>query len=111
MASRSSLRRSRRRSTSRHSRSSASSTSSPTPAGPLAGLRILDLGVVIAGSFPGTLLADLGADVVKVEPHHGDSLRAFAPTWFGYNKGKRSTVIDLQHPEGLEAFYRLVRSA
>ena len=79
--------------------------------GPLAGLRVLDLGMVIAGSFGGSLFAELGADVVKVEPPTGDSLRAFAPTWLGYNKGKRGVVIDLQRPEGREVFLRLVMTA
>ena len=79
--------------------------------GPLAGFRVLDLGMVIAGSFGGTLLAELGADVIKVEPPGGDSLRAFAPTWLGYNKGKRGVVIDLHQAEGREALLRLVGTA
>ena len=83
----------------------------PQPSGPLTGIRVLDLGVVIAGSFPGTVMAELGADVIKIEPPTGDSLRAFAPTWIGYNKGKRSAVIDLQKPAGREVFLRLVRTA
>ena len=50
------------------------------PAGPLAGLRILDISTVVAGPFASALLADLGADVLKVEkPGTGDSLRALAP--------------------------------
>jgi crotonobetainyl-CoA:carnitine CoA-transferase CaiB-like acyl-CoA transferase len=90
----------------------------PTPAGaapasrgPLEGLRVIDLGVVIAGSFGGTLFAELGADVMKVEPRGGDSLRVFAPTWLGYNKNKRSAVIDLQTESGRAAFLELVRTA
>jgi crotonobetainyl-CoA:carnitine CoA-transferase CaiB-like acyl-CoA transferase len=83
----------------------------PHPKGPLEGLRILDLGVVIAGTFPGTLLGELGADDIKVEPPGGDSLRNFAPTFLGYNKGKRSMAVDLQKPGGREVFHRLVREA
>jgi len=50
------------------------------PAGPLAGLRILDISTVVAGPFASALLADLDADVLKVEkPGTGDSLRALAP--------------------------------
>jgi crotonobetainyl-CoA:carnitine CoA-transferase CaiB-like acyl-CoA transferase len=76
---------------------------------PLAGLRVLDLSRVLAGPYCTMALADLGADVVKVErPGTGDETRAWGPPWAGgeaayylsVNRSKRSCAIDLQHPEG-----------
>ena len=78
---------------------------------PLAGHKVLDLGTIIAGTYAGSLLAELGADVVKVEPPAGDNLRAGALTFAGYNLGKRGIVLDLQQPSGLRAFERLVSGA
>ncbi len=91
------------------------------PAGALAGLRVLDLSRVLAGPWAGQLLADLGADVVKVErPGLGDDTRAWGPPWLddgegratsetayylSANRNKRSVTIDLSQPEG----QRLVR--
>lgn len=79
--------------------------------GPLAGFRVIDLGTIIAGTYAGSLLAELGADVVKVEPPTGDPLRGYGPTFAGYNKGKRGLVIDLRSEAGREAFYALVKQA
>lgn len=79
--------------------------------GPLAGIRVLDLGSIIAGTYAGSLLAALGADVVKVESPSGDSLRNFGPTFFGYNLGKRSLVLDLKHEEGRATFLEMVARA
>lgn len=76
--------------------------------GPLAGVRVLDLGTILAGPYAGSLLAELGADVLKVEPPEGDSFRV---TGFIYNKGMRSLAIDLRAPDGAQAFADLVRSA
>jgi len=91
------------------------------PAGALAGLRVLDLSRVLAGPWAGQLLADLGADVVKVErPAQGDDTRAWGPPWLdddegratseaayylSANRNKRSVTVDLSQPEG----QRLVR--
>jgi crotonobetainyl-CoA:carnitine CoA-transferase CaiB-like acyl-CoA transferase len=83
----------------------------PAAAGPLAGIRVLDLGSIIAGTYAATLLRALGADVVKVESPTGDNLRNFGPTFFGFNLGKRSLVLDLSRTEGRDAFYQLVRTA
>ena len=80
-------------------------------AGPLAALKVLDLGSIIAGTYAGSLLASLGADVIKLESLSGDNLRAFGPTFFGYNLGKRSLSMDLRSAAGRAAFYRLVRTA
>jgi crotonobetainyl-CoA:carnitine CoA-transferase CaiB-like acyl-CoA transferase len=77
-------------------------------AGPLAGVRIIDLGTILAGPFAGSLLSELGADVLKVEPLEGDSFRV---TGFIYNKGMRSIAMDLRNPAGREAFYALVKTA
>jgi crotonobetainyl-CoA:carnitine CoA-transferase CaiB-like acyl-CoA transferase len=82
-----------------------------TKTGPLAGRRILDLGTIIAGTYAGSLLAELGADVIKVEALTGDPLRSYGPTFVGYNKGKRGLAIDLRSETGREAFYGLVKRA
>ena len=60
-----------------------------------AGVRVLDLGTILAGPYAGTLLAGLGADVVKVEAPAGD---AFRETGFVYNRGMRGLAIDLSQP-------------
>jgi len=86
------------------------------PTGPLAGLRVLDISTVVAGPFAAALLADYGADVLKVEmPGVGDALRALAPHkggvplwWKVTNRNKRGITLDLRKPEGLELFGRLV---
>ncbi|MHB0790239.1 CaiB/BaiF CoA transferase family protein [Bradyrhizobium sp. 5.13L] len=87
-------------------------TSSPTP---LAGLKVLDFGHTIMGPCAGVLLADLGADVVKIEPVDGDPTRrlpGFAAGFFAtYNRNKRSIAIDLKRPEGQAIVYRLVKDA
>jgi crotonobetainyl-CoA:carnitine CoA-transferase CaiB-like acyl-CoA transferase len=75
---------------------------------PLRGLRVLNLGTVLAGPFTGTLLADLGADVIKVEVPGGDDFRLRG---MPYIRGQRGVALDLKHPDGLEAFSALVRSA
>lgn len=77
--------------------------------GPLEGIRVLDLGAIIAGPLTASLLAELGADVIKVEPLTGDSFRG--PGFNAYNKGQRSIALDLRNPLGHRAFLRLVESA
>jgi crotonobetainyl-CoA:carnitine CoA-transferase CaiB-like acyl-CoA transferase len=83
----------------------------------LAGIHVLDVTQVMAGPFCGMVLADLGADVVKVEPPAGDSTRqmpgavgADSPSFNAVNRGKRSIVLDLKVREGRDACERLVRS-
>ncbi len=78
------------------------------PAGPLAGLKVLNLGTVLAGPLAGNLLSELGADVLKIEPPAGDSFRVKG---FAYNRGMRSIALDLRNEDAREAFYELVRSA
>jgi crotonobetainyl-CoA:carnitine CoA-transferase CaiB-like acyl-CoA transferase len=79
--------------------------------GPLAGVRILDLGNIIAGPLASAVLANFGADVIKVESPTGDSFRAYALAFVGFNQGKRSLCLDLKRPEGREAFYEIVRQS
>ncbi len=84
-------------------------------AAPLAGLKVLDLGHTIMGPCAGLILADLGADVVKIEPREGDPTRrlpgfgaGFFPT---FNRNKRSLALDLKQPEGRAALHRLAAQA
>lgn len=92
---------------------------SPQPPAPLAGIRIVDLSQNLAGPFATQILADLGADVVKVEPPTGDAARAWGPPFQGgesplflcANRNKRSVVLDLQDEAGREALRRLAVGA
>ncbi|RFC70796.1 CoA transferase [Streptomyces sp. AcE210] len=90
-------------------------TVTTTVALPLAGLRVLDFGQYIAAPGAGQNLADLGADVIKVEPPTGDQARRIGP--FGTamvranNRGKRSLAVDLRAPAGQEVVRDLVASA
>ncbi len=77
--------------------------------GPLAGVRVLDLGSVLAGPFAGTLLAELGAEVVKVEPLAGDTYRGAG--FAQYNKGQRGLAINLREPAGRDAFLALASAS
>jgi len=84
-------------------------TDSPTYPGPLAGVRVLDFTRVLAGPAASLALADLGAEVIKVEPPGiGDETRGFPPVrdgeshyFLAINRGKKSVVIDLKSAEGL----------
>ena len=85
---------------------------------PLEGVRVLDLSRFIAGPFCGRLLADLGADVVKVEPPSGDVTRLFGVVRNGLsglylqqNAGKRNVSIDLKQPGGIELVEKLAEKA
>jgi crotonobetainyl-CoA:carnitine CoA-transferase CaiB-like acyl-CoA transferase len=94
-----------------------------TGALPLAGLRVVDLSRVLAGPFATMLLADLGADVIKVEPPAGDDTRGWGPPWWGdpadwmsayfasVNRNKRSVVIDLKADAGRATLHRLLAAA
>ncbi|MBS0362140.1 MAG: CoA transferase [Proteobacteria bacterium] len=78
---------------------------------PLDGVRVLDLGTVIAGAHGGGVLACLGADVIKVEPPEGDPFRSDGGGFMAYNRGKRGLGLDLKQPAARELFYDLVRQA
>lgn len=91
---------------------------------PLAGIKVIDLTHMLSGPYAGMLLADLGCDVVKVEPPgKGEGTRRLLETdpknsingmgayFLTLNRNKRSVAIDLKSPEGKAVFYRLVKSA
>lgn len=85
---------------------------------PLSDVRVVEFCQVLAGPFAGCLLADMGADVIKVEPPHGDLMRAWPPMLDGYsqyfasvNRNKRSVALDLKQPSGRDAARRLALSA
>jgi crotonobetainyl-CoA:carnitine CoA-transferase CaiB-like acyl-CoA transferase len=81
-----------------------------TPALPLAGLRVLDIASLYAAPLAATMLADFGADVVKVEPPAGDGFRG-TKMWPVVARGKRSVVLDLRSPGGCAALKALVAKA
>jgi crotonobetainyl-CoA:carnitine CoA-transferase CaiB-like acyl-CoA transferase len=78
---------------------------------PLAGVKVLDLGVVIAGAYAATILASFGADVVKIETANGDPFRSYGTGFCAYNRGKRGIVLDLKRREAMEVFFELVAQA
>jgi crotonobetainyl-CoA:carnitine CoA-transferase CaiB-like acyl-CoA transferase len=90
---------------------------------PLEGLRVLELARILAGPWAGQTLADLGADVLKVEAPEGDDTRRWGPPFIdrggdrsaayfhGCNRGKRSTVVDFREPAGQETVRRLAAEA
>lgn len=88
-------------------------------AGPLAGVTIVDLTSVVMGPFASQILADLGADVIKVEAPEGDTVRYIGPSrskgmgpmYLALNRNKRSIVLDLRHADGLAALKRLIAGA
>lgn len=92
---------------------------SERPAGPYAGIKVLDLGLVLAAPYTGMILADLGADVVKVEATTGDPTRTYRPPDVGgeaayflfVNRNKRSVAIDLKSDEGRAAMLAMAAGA
>jgi crotonobetainyl-CoA:carnitine CoA-transferase CaiB-like acyl-CoA transferase len=90
---------------------------------PLDGIRVIDASRVLAGPFATMLLADLGADVIKVEPPDGDESRTWGPPWWGdpadrrsayfasVNRNKRSIVLDLRTDAGRAMLDRLIATA
>ena len=97
------------------------SSNAPLPAfGALAGLKVIDLSRVLGGPYSGQILADHGAQVIKVEPPAGDETRAWGPPFAddgtaayynGLNRNKRDIVIDLSKPEGREIVFKLLADA
>jgi crotonobetainyl-CoA:carnitine CoA-transferase CaiB-like acyl-CoA transferase len=87
----------------------------PKPGLPLAGIRVAEFCHVVMGPTCGLVLADLGAEVIKVEPLEGDHTRKLVASGAGffptYNRNKKSFAVDLRTPEGHEAVLKLVASA
>jgi glutaryl-CoA transferase len=93
--------------------------------GPLSGIRVVDLSTVLAGPYATMVLADLGADVIKVEPPDGDATRGWGPPWVGdasagtrtaayylaVNRNKRSMRLDLKADGGADVLRRLLTGA
>ncbi|MES2356486.1 MAG: CaiB/BaiF CoA-transferase family protein [Pseudomonadota bacterium] len=90
-----------------------------TSAGPLAGLKVLEMGQLIAGPFCGRLLAEFGAEVIKIEsPEGGDPLRTWRKLhegtslwWYAQARNKKSITVNLKTPEGQDIVRRLAREA
>ncbi|MFW2388248.1 MAG: CaiB/BaiF CoA transferase family protein [Polyangiales bacterium] len=82
---------------------------------PLAGIRVVEFTHMVMGPAAGLVLADMGADVIKLEPPHGDKTRGLPGSGAGYfptyNRNKRSLCVDLKSAEGKAAVYRLVDAA
>jgi formyl-CoA transferase len=91
----------------------------PTPSKPLAGLKVIELGTLIAGPFASRICAEFGAEVIKVEsPDGGDPLRKWRKLyegtslwWFVQARNKQSLTLNLKHPEGREVLKRLLAEA
>ena len=87
-------------------------------AGPLAGLRVLDVSTMLAGPYGATLLGDMGADVVRIESHYGDESRHLGPRrgtergpYLSLNRSKRDMVLDLQQAEAQKVFAKVAATA
>lgn len=85
---------------------------------PLHGIRVLDIASMLAAPYGATMLGDMGAEVIKIEPPYGDESRAIGPKvandsgmYVGINRNKRGMVIDLTKPAGKDLYFRLVRTA
>src|SRR5258708_5519647 len=86
-----------------------------TKTAPLDGVRVLDFSIMLAGPYCARLLADVGADVIKIEPPEGDDMRLRTPlrkgqsAYFGQlNAGKRSLALDLKSADAIKLVHRLV---
>src|SRR5437660_8297012 len=86
-----------------------------TRTAPLGGLRVLDFSIMLAGPYCARLLADVGAEVIKIEPPEGDDMRLRTPlrdghsAYFGQlNAGKHSLALDLKNADAIKLVHRLV---
>jgi crotonobetainyl-CoA:carnitine CoA-transferase CaiB-like acyl-CoA transferase len=90
-----------------------------SPAGALSDLVVLDLSHALAGPFASTMLADYGAEVIKIEPLDGEISRRWGPPFYGgesayfvnLNRNKKSVALDLKQPEGKALFFRLLEQS
>jgi crotonobetainyl-CoA:carnitine CoA-transferase CaiB-like acyl-CoA transferase len=90
-----------------------------TEQGPLAGMKVIELAHIMAGPVCGLMLADMGADVIKVEKPDGDDSRRFVPpaiqgesaAYMMMNRNKRGVALNLKDPEAVEALHRLLKEA
>ncbi|MEE9290739.1 MAG: CoA transferase [Alphaproteobacteria bacterium] len=90
-----------------------------TPTGPLAGVKVVDVTINVLGPAATQILGDMGAEAIKVEFPAGDPMRrlgsatrhGMAPHFLGFNRNKRSVVLDLKHPPAREALMRLIETA
>ncbi|MGH7126593.1 MAG: CoA transferase [Stellaceae bacterium] len=88
-------------------------------AGALAGIKVIDLTRVLGGPYCTQMLADHGAEVIKIEPPQGDETRTWGPTFrgdaasyfIGVNRNKRGVALDLTRPDAREVVLRLLESA
>lgn len=88
------------------------------PRGPLSGIRVIDMSAYIAGPYGCSLLADQGAEIIKIEPPIGDNLRKYPSTletesraFLGVNRSKLSAVLDIKNPEDLATLLTLIKDA
>ena len=95
----------------------ADSMQDQTSTSPLEGVRVLDFSIMLAGPYCARLLADVGAEVIKIEPPEGDEMRLRAPVrdghsaYFGQlNAGKRSIALDLKSPDAIKLVHRMVEN-
>ncbi len=87
--------------------------------GPLAGVRVVDLTAMVMGPYATQIMADMGADVIKIEPPAGDNTRyisvgpepGLSGVFVNVNRGKRSVVLDLQTEDGKTALRQLIKTA
>src|ERR1700736_5267497 len=93
--------------------------SSSSKAGPLAGVRVVDLTAMVMGPYCTQIMADMGADVIKVEPPEGDNTRyisvgpvpGMSGVFVNVKRGKRSVVLDLRSQAGKTALRKLIEQA
>ena len=85
--------------------------------GPLEGIRVLDLSTMVSGPVAAMMLADQGAEVIKVEPLHGEQMRHLSPpyngvnaTFYSCNRGKKSVTLDLKSAAGKAVLWDLIET-
>src|SRR4051812_39327629 len=89
-----------------------------TSAGPLNGLRVVEIGTLVAAPFASRMLGEFGADIIKIEPRDGDPLRRWRVLrgdtslwWYVQSRNKKSITLNLKAPEGVEIAKKLIKGA